>query len=153
MAKSNVTFKGADHLVKNFVALERAAGRRELDGVFAHALEPLRSETEARAPRRTLKRGVVIAKRSKVSQFVREFWVSFKRGDAMRIAHLIEFGTAPHSLARGASRRKNFLQDQPPFHPGTRPHPFFRPAFESTKDEVFETAGRGLWALMMHQIS
>lgn len=147
-----VQFKGADHLLRNFRNMERAATRQEIDSVMVRALTPLQQETINRAPRSSLKRGVVIAKQRANSRTNREFWVSFRRGIAMRIAHLVEFGTAPHSLAKGASRRKNYLQDRPPFHPGTRPHPFFRPAFESTQDEVYDAAGAGFWALLLSQL-
>lgn len=125
---------------------------RAIDSIMVASLAPMQEEAIRRAPRSTLKRGIVTRKVKNLSRFTKEFWVSFKRGNAMRIAHLIEFGTAPHSLAKGASRRKNYLQDRPPFHPGTRPHPFFRPAYEATKDEVFLKAGEGLWDFLIGQI-
>jgi HK97 gp10 family phage protein len=44
---------------------------------------------------------------------------------AVRYAHLVEFGTAPHL----EPKRKIM-------HPGARPRPFLRPAFEETKEAV-----------------
>lgn len=126
---------------------QRPTGQ-EIDRIAVAALEPLRAETAALAPRPSLKAGVVTRKRTGTGRERREYWVSFRRGLAMRIAHLVEFGTAPHSLAKGASRRKNIMQDVPPFHPGTNPEPFFRPAFEGTKMEVIETFGQKTWALI-----
>lgn len=49
----------------------------------------------------------------------------------VREAHLVEFGTAPHSVAKGARRKKGYLQDKGPHHPGAAPHHFFLPGFTS----------------------
>lgn len=150
MARSPV--RGDGQLLRNLERIQRSASAREIDEAIRLALEPLRNETRNRAPRASLKRGVVTRKVRQNSRTNREFWVSFRRGIAMRIAHLIEFGTAPHSLAKGASRRKNYLQDVPPFHPGTRPFPFMRPAYDATHEEVFATAGERLWALIIRSL-
>lgn len=56
----------------------------------------------------------------------RTWWVAFGRR-AMKLAHLVEFGTKPHFQRRF---RGGYM------HPGASPHPFFRPAYESTKHEV-----------------
>jgi HK97 gp10 family phage protein len=45
-----------------------------------------------------------------------------------RLAHLIEFGTAPHMIGEK-------------LHPGARAFPFLRPAFEETQAEVIERFG------------
>lgn len=52
-------------------------------------------------------------------------------------ARLVEFGTQPHSLRRGAdvSRGKKQL---PPFHPGSRPNPFMRRAFSYAWDKALK---------------
>ena len=55
-------------------------------------------------------------------------------------AHLVEFGTRPHSVARGAKlesgKGRRPLRQVAPFHPGARPKPFLRPAFEAHKGSV-----------------
>src|SRR5690606_29207549 len=106
------------------------------------------------APLAVLKSGVVIAKvRGRFGgPRVSEHWVSFRRGIARMVAHLVEFGTAPHSMAKGASVRKGLLQDKPPFSPGSPPRPYFRPAYENTKHQVVRTAGAALWRLMVASI-
>jgi hypothetical protein len=71
-----------------------------------------------------LDEGVVIAKRLARGRAHRVFWVSFRKR-ARKIAHLVEFGTAPH-----------YQPLRRIMHPGARPYPFFRPAFETTKQEV-----------------
>lgn len=53
-------------------------------------------------------------------------------------AHLAEFGTAPHSVARGAELESNTLQDRGPHHPGARAQPFLRPALDSNEGEVLQ---------------
>lgn len=46
-----------------------------------------------------------------------------------RVAHLVEFGTAPHDVD-GA------------MHPGADPHPFLEPAFEAKGDEALKIFGQ-----------
>ncbi|KMO34324.1 hypothetical protein [Methylobacterium aquaticum] len=48
---------------------------------------------------------------------------------------LVELGTAPHYQPN-----RNGGQ----WHPGARPSPFMRPAYEETKDEIVEEAARSL---------
>ena len=140
--------RGLEKLRRNLRALDRSTGGADIDRICFESLKPLKEATEFRAPRISLKRGVAIVKRKNKGQRGREFWVSFRRGMAMRIAHLVELGTAPHSMAKGASRRRGLLQDVPPFSPGTPPEPFFRPAFEQTKGEVVNTFGKLMWGLI-----
>jgi hypothetical protein len=136
---------GLAALKNNFRAVSEAPTGKELDVMLSESLIPLRDETNARAPRPSLRSGAVIAKVAGSGRTKREFWVAFRRGLPMRIAHLVELGTAPHSLARGASRRKNIMQDVPPFHPGTPAEPFFRPAFEATHRDVVNELARRMW--------
>ena len=139
---------GQQKLMNNLRRLAQEPSLAELDKIGKDALEPLRSETSALAPRASLKRGVVTRRVAAKGRSHRQYWVSFRRGLAMRIAHLVELGTAPHSLAPGASRRKGLLQHVPPFHPGTRPYPFFTPAFEGTKLIVIDRYGKLIWNAM-----
>ena len=143
------TVRGAEQLNANLSRLSVVPTGAALEDVLRGALEPLAHEVAARAPRPSLRRGVAIATTSRRSRFQRVLWVSFRRSMAMRIAHLVEFGTAPHSLARGSSRRKGIGQDRPPFHPGTPAEPFMRPAFEAKKDDVLIAARRGFWGLIL----
>lgn len=137
--------RGVSDLTRNLKVITGVPTGARLDEIAATALEPLRDATNSGAPRPSLRSGAVIRKMKSSGQFVRTFWVAFRRGMPMRIAHLVEFGTAPHSLAKGASRRYGIMQDVPPFHPGTPPEPFFRPAYEATKAEVSQSFGAGVW--------
>ncbi len=139
---------GLDGLLRNIDRV-KAFSKGQLDDIGIDALTPLVEETNSRAPRRSLQGGAVARRVPGGSRLSGVFWVAFLRGTAMRIAHLIEFGTAPHSLYPGASRRKGLFQDRPPFHPGTNPEPFFRPAFEATKEEVGLRYGRSMWNLIL----
>lgn len=152
MASRHSILRGDKELEATLRRLGRSAQNKELDETLFNALVPLRDETIRKAPRPSLKRSVVIAKVKSRGPTYREFWVSFKRGMGMRIAHLVELGTAPHSLAPGASRRYGRLQDVPPFHPGTPPEPFMRPAYEVTKGEVITEAGRGFWKFIVASV-
>ena len=140
--------KGDKELQRTLRRLNSRPSTGDMDRIALAALQPLIHETENRAPRASLQTGVR-AKRTRANgRLAREYWVAFARGMAMRIAHLVEFGTAPHSLFPGASRRRNRFQDLPPFHPGTPPEPFFRPAFESTKDDVIKRFGQLAWEVI-----
>ena len=69
-----------------------------------------------------------------------------KRGlRGTKIAHLLEFGVGPHVIKPrrlNASKRLSlnvggdWVRPGVVNHPGLRPHPFMRPAFEGTKGEV-----------------
>lgn len=138
--------------------LGRVYDGRAMDTDMEAALEPMRRETEKNAvsvrnfagkhsaffPQPTgapkgghLDQGVVSAKVSGSSKR-RVWWVSFAKR-ARYVAHLVEFGTAPHWQPRF---KKGF------HHPGARPHPFFRPAFDSQKGNVLKTLGERAWLRM-----
>lgn len=133
-----------------------SVGGRPLDQLLRHSLEPMKEETQEnasklrnfvgkysgffpqpRAPRKGghLDEGVIITRRKSRGRMFREYWMSFSRR-ARKLAHLVEFGTAPHY-------QPNFKGGWQ--HPGSRAKPFARPAFESTKEEVVETVSRGVW--------
>lgn len=72
-----------------------------------------------------------------------------------RYAHLVEFGTAPHSTARGAGKRskKRSRRDEVRgghLHPGAKPKPFMRPAFDEQSENainiIAQEAGKQLSA-------
>lgn len=64
-----------------------------------------------------------------------EAWGGSSRGFIYprNYAHLVEYGTGPHSLDPQGGR----VGGGPPrMHPGSRPQPFFRPAIDTTKSQV-----------------
>lgn len=105
-----------------------------IDQACRRALVPLTEETKALAPFNFLRRSVAVVKKATGNGF-RTYWMAF-RGQGRSMAHLIELGTQPHSVKKGASVRKGIFVGHKPFHPGTRPRPFVRPAFDATKDDV-----------------
>ena len=52
-------------------------------------------------------------------------------------AHLVEFGTQPHSVSRGGKRKRPLQGAR--LHPGAKARPFLRPAFEAQKTAAMET--------------
>lgn len=60
----------------------------------------------------------------------------------VRYAHLVEFGTAPHSTVKGASKyRKSGMvhagsSSPKRQHPGTKPQPFFFPPYRALRRRV-----------------
>lgn len=142
--------QGDADLRRNLAALARAPGRG-LDATCVAALTPMKDQTEANAkryrqPRQPrgghLDQGVVIAKVEGSGSFFRVFWISFRKR-ARFLAHLVEFGTAPHWQPNW---RGGWM------HPGARPKPFFRPAFEEKKQDVATIFGQRMWASMVSNI-
>lgn len=142
----------ARNILRGDVELRRAlkaipaATTLGLDGAMRESLEPMRKQTSLNAlrlrkpgrqpPGGHLDQGVVIRKIDNPARNVRTFWVSFTKR-ARYLAHLVEFGTAPHWQP---NRRQ--------MHPGARPKPFATPAFESTKSEVVAGLGKRTWSLI-----
>lgn len=140
-------FKGkvtGDQAISNALAGIGQSPAAQLDALCRQALEPLRVRTVENAkvlrqpgkmPRGGhLDQGVAVAKIEARGAGFRVFWVAFRRR-ARRIAHLVEFGTAPHWQPKRMR-----------MHPGARAKPFMRPAYESTKVEVVDTFSAGVWA-------
>ena len=134
---------GARQTVANFRGAARLLAA-PLNGASKRALEPTADRAKALAPVPTLRKTIRI-QRVRGSPRTRPRYVLGFTGIGRRIAHLIEFGTAPHSLAKGASRRRGILQDIAPFSPGTPARPFMRSAWETTKGSVGEIFGREFW--------
>ena len=57
-------------------------------------------------------------------------------GDHEPVAHLVEYGTSPHWQP---NYRGGWM------HPGARPYPFVRPAFESSKEEGVRIYANEIW--------
>jgi HK97 gp10 family phage protein len=69
-------------------------------------------------------------------------------GSTDRKAHLIEFGTAPHELI--ATDAKVLASAEAVYgvagsHPGTRPRPALRPAWDALQGAVLSTIGQEMW--------
>ncbi len=51
--------------------------------------------------------------------------------DPANIAHLVEFGTQSHALAKGDVVKERIQKGD--IHPGARPYPYMRPAWDEQK--------------------
>lgn len=141
MAKAIV--RGDREIIANLRRAQNSIGGAFLDRTLREALEPMRERTADNArklrqvgynpPGGHLDEGVVIVKRGGFGRFQREHWISFRKR-ARKIAHLVEYGTAPHYQPRRGV-----------MHPGARPKPFMRPAFEAMKNQVAQDVARAVW--------
>lgn len=156
MKRARATVRGDKDIIANIRRAQRSVGGAFLTGAMRDSLQPMKQETEQNAvklrnyvgkyssffPQPKGKRkgghldeGVAVAMRENKGMFRKEMWLAFKKR-ARKLAHLVEYGTAPHN--------------QPNFkggfdHPGSEPHPFFRPAFESKKNDVVNALSRHVW--------
>lgn len=67
---------------------------------------------------------------------------------ATQYAHFVEYGTAAHPIGSGDLTNETLLgrkgavrKAQGANHPGARPQPFLRPAYDETKDRVIKIMG------------
>lgn len=57
-------------------------------------------------------------------------------------ARMVELGTAPHSLAKGARLSANRKQTEGRQHPGTQPQSYMRRALDESQQEAIKAAAR-----------
>ena len=143
---------GSTQLRRNMREMANVYKGSMLEQDMKTSLEPMRSQTEENAralrqPGRTprgghLDQGVVSVPIKKRGPKFSQWWISFK-GRARNIAHLVEFGTAPH----WQPNRFGVIM-----HPGARQTPFARTAYETTKGEVVQTFTGRVWARMQDKL-
>lgn len=137
--------KGDRELLRNLAVMSRVIAARDIDAGIQTALRPMEEQTRRNAfalrqPRRKAPRGGhldegVVTVRRKSMGLRREWWVSFRKR-AIKIAHLVEFGTRPHWQPR---RFGGWM------HPGARPRYFFTRAFEAKRKEAVTGFSRAIW--------
>lgn len=142
--RSKVT--GDRELIARMKLISSAVAGRPLDQLCGETLDPMKVETiaNARVLRQPgtnpkgghLDQGVVVARVLSKGKGYRRFWLSF-RNRARYIAHLVEYGTAPHFQPRRGI-----------MHPGARQKPFIRPAFDSKGPEALKIFSQGAWNLI-----
>lgn len=128
MARSSVT--GGPELRAALKAL-RSALSAPLNEASKRAMEPMAEEAKALLKRNgsvqsgRLYRIITVVRNRKRSSALRPVYEVGPDGSdpAYREAHLVEFGTAPH-----------FQPELNRMHPGARPKPFMRSAFEQNKE-------------------
>jgi len=59
-------------------------------------------------------------------------------------AFFVEYGTEPHSVAKGARKDTGKLQDKPPHHPGTSAQPFIRIPYYDAEAEFSDRFAEAL---------
>lgn len=149
--------RGDKEINRNFRRTVSALNASFMSTMMKEAFDPMKDQTQQNArtlrnfsgkhssffpqpsgspPGGHLDQGLAVRKHKSRGPMVQEYWLGFHKR-ARKIAHLVEYGTAPHY--------------QPNFkggfhHPGAAAHPFFRPAFESTKSDVVAEVGRRTWA-------
>lgn len=151
--RARVTLTGDAKLRANLRRMGSVYSGAALDQDMEFSLEPMRRETESNAvalrnyagkwpgfpqPRGTppgghLDQGVETRRVEASGQRRRVWWLAFTRR-ARKIAHLVEFGTAPHWQPK-----RRYM------HPGARPRPFFRPAYEGKRAEVLRRFQSRAW--------
>jgi HK97 gp10 family phage protein len=128
----------AKELVQALFRLEKVAKKRVASKVIRRAGSPIRAEAKSRVPVRTgdLKRSI----RTYVT--IRRYTVYGKVESRLPYAHLVELGTKEHYQTR---KLKNEKKKRKVKHPGAKPKPFLRPAFDSKRDEAVANARQTLY--------
>ena len=140
---AKATVKGDREIIANIRRAYNSVGGLALKKNLFDALQPMKEQTEENARERRqprqpkgghLDENIVIVKHLSKGPMFFEAWLTFK-GRGRKLAHLVEYGTAPH-----------WQPNRGIMHPGARPYPFARPAFEDTKQEVVDMVGKTAWA-------
>lgn len=143
-------FEGA----AEFDAMLKDLGPRVAKRVALKALRAgaaiVRTDARQRAPVLTgeLKRS--IKTKSRKARVTNERTVSVGvAGKEGPLAHLVEFGSAPHTIEAApgkvlADRKTGQVFGRKVAHPGTPPKPFLRPAADAKAGEALATIGRVL---------
>jgi HK97 gp10 family phage protein len=124
-------------LVQALTRLEKMTKRRVTQKVLRRAGAPIRADAKRRVPEQTgrLKRSI------KTYVSIRRYG-GFGRVESREpYAHLVELGTKPHIQKRKLRHEKRARRW---IHPGAKPKPFLRPAFDSNKEESVGIARKTL---------
>lgn len=150
---------GLDDVKKKLTALGPRIATNVLRRGLVAAAGLIRDEARIRVPVRTKRLKKAIAAESRgvfkdgsgkpVGHRAVTFIRKPKEGkrSARKYAHLAEFGTLPHHIGKGSITHIYKGSKEKPvkrggLHPGARPKPFLRPAFDAKKDEALVVAER-----------
>lgn len=136
---------GDKELVAALKVLGRGLPNSAVDRSMKNAAAPMLKDAVARARKHRqpgrrpkgghLDEGLVFRRRKESTRHFRRFVIG-ATNRARKIAHLVEHGTAPH----WQPRRFGGIM-----HPGARPFPFMRPAYDSHAHDITELFGRDIW--------
>ena len=144
--RTSLVVLGVDELGEDFAKLRKAASRDQLIDALRVAGQIIADEAQRLVTSDRVRDRIYVrdARQRKLrSGAMVEVAVS---GQNYRIAHLIEFGTAAHTVKSA----KVVLTNQSAFfgkvvrHPGTMARPFMRPAYDTKKIEAINAAKRVL---------
>jgi HK97 gp10 family phage protein len=140
--KFSVKVDGLEEVLAAVVALDPAAQTR-IKLALREVGKALRREMRSRVPRASGAFRKAIRSKFTRDKLTMTTGAMKKNGRAHPLAHIIEFGTAPHALA---PKNKKAMKLEEGFaasaqHPGTPAQPFLVPGFEATRATI-ETAMR-----------
>jgi HK97 gp10 family phage protein len=120
-------------LLAQLVRLEKVARKAVATKVIRRSAAPIRAEAKAKVPVRTgdLKRSI------RTYTSIGRWSISGRVESRLPYAHLVELGTKAHYQKRKLKHEKRKRAVK---HPGAKPKPFLRPAFDSKKDESIAIA-------------
>lgn len=146
MSKTIRKIKGGSELQKALSSLPARMERNLLRAGLRAGANVIRNEARQNINSRTgeLAKSVRVSTRSRGGTVT----ASVKAGNAKAFyAHMVEFGTAPHMLYKGANNKSAVLNIAGALvsakvkHPGAKAAPFLRPAFDAKQAEAVRAVG------------
>jgi HK97 gp10 family phage protein len=152
MPSEVVTIDGLKELNAKLKSLATKEANRITRRGITRMATVIRKEMRARAPKKTgfLRKNLAY----KITKDNRGGFIgTVGPKDKAYYARFLEFGSAAHLIPGATKRRLKALQIKGQIftqvqHPGTRPKPFLRPAYEATKMRAVEEAGQVMWKLI-----
>lgn len=90
-------------------------------------------------------KGAIVIAKSRPLKNVGDMRITIYAGnDKAFYARWVEFGTAPHSVAKGADRSSKRKRSGGRMHPGARANPFFFPAYRATRKRLKSRVSRAI---------
>jgi HK97 gp10 family phage protein len=146
MAKKNLAFRGFDELEKVFDALPGKLGPQTVQKILRKAGQPMLQEAK-----RLSSNADVTGDLTKSIGYINgrglgkgtQIYLGPRRGNGYNgyHGHLIEYGTAPHTIKPVDAKGLSFLGGvySGARHPGTAAQPFMRPAFDTQHGAVVDS--------------
>jgi HK97 gp10 family phage protein len=148
--KASVTFKGGRELERLLAELPPAVARKVATKALRAGAKPLLAAEREKVPVATgeLKKALKVRVTRTAETNRREVGVGV-RGKESRLAHLVEFGTAPHPIEAQPGKKLAFTAKSGKRvvvtkvdHPGAKAQPFLRPAADTRHQEAISEIGR-----------
>jgi len=150
--------EGLKEVERALLEISHAAGALVLEKVGTARLQAIAADASERAPDGVfgdLKKDIIVTPvrpKGEPKLSTVEIFAGPKPG---RKAHLVEFGTAPHTIFAKASNVNGvmtftidgrFVSTAVVHHPGAAPSPFLRPAWDSGAMALLDGIGKDLFA-------